>query len=431
MLGRFLTPITLVAVLACALVAAPVSASATAHRPVPLVTAIATNSPFSPNHDGVKDLGAVRYRLTKSAYVTVRVSRHGTTVLQRSVGRLRAGTHSFVWNGVSRGRVVPDATYTVSVVARRTLHSTPRTTSRSLTVEARPEPADGKVRLSSGTVYPRTTVIHDVVVGEFSPGRQFRADLNTDPNAYNLLRLQVLDQHGRVVGGGAVQGCDTACGRFTWDGRSSVGFPRADGTYRIRLINGRDRAGNPRVAAPPVSVQVSSTQLVAVTTTTSRPAADFQRLEQCPGGPYTPLGCGEGSAAAKPSARFDHGLSYDTRCPPNPLHSTYCTAGDRYVLPFTGRRTPSDRFTITAHGGPTTAGSTDIGHFSAGGARGNVTMQGDTAVTLNDVPFASNTEVPVPGGVSGLLWSFFVAADGSAYDVASFDVTSTTYAPAP
>lgn len=428
MLGRFLTPIVIVASLVFAL---PASASATA-RPAPSVTAIATNSPFSPNHDGVKDLGVVRYRLSTSAFVTVRVSRHGTTVLLRKLGRLGAGTHSFVWNGVSGGRVVPDATYAVSVGAQRTRHSTPRVTSRSLTLKARPAPEDGTVRLSSGTVYPRTTVIHDVVVGKFSPGRQFRQDLQADPNAYSALRLQVLDQRGRVIGGGAVQTCDTSCGRFTWDGRYSGGGFAADGSYRVRLLHGRDRAGNLRVAAPPVRVQVSSTHLVAVTASTSRPAADFRHQGPCENlGPGSPNGCSEYLSGSRPSARFDRGLSYDSRCTPHPFNEDYCYAGDTYWLPFTGRRSPSDRFTITAHGGPTTAGGTDTGHFGAGAARANVPMQGDTTVTLAAVPFANDSELAAPDGISGLAWSFYVLDDGSAYDAESFDITYTTYAPAP
>lgn len=213
----------------------------------------------------MKDLGAARYQLTRRAYVRVRVSRHGTTVLLRRFGRLRAGTHYFVWNRVSNGRVVPDATYVVSVVSRRTRHGKPRVASSTLTVNARTTPEDGTVRLSSNTVYPRTTVIHDVAVGNLFPGRYLSP--GNDPADYKSVHLQVLDQRGRVVDSGAVQGtsagdvphhtfrCFKICGRFTWDGRDSHGNVVHDGRYRVRLVRGRDQAGNLRVAAPPVSVQ--------------------------------------------------------------------------------------------------------------------------------------------------------------------------------
>lgn len=141
------------------------------------------------------------------------------------------------------------------------------------------------------------------------------------------------------------------------------------------------------------------------------------------------IGCAGHLDGGKPSARFDHGMSYDSRC--TRPDGGYCVVYDTYWVPFTGRRTPSDRFTITARGGPTTAGGSDTGRlYAGGGIFKGAAMQGDTTATLTTLAFADNTEVPVPGRVSGPQWNFQVLADGTAYDVASFDVTYTTYVPA-
>lgn len=168
---------------------------------------------------------------------------------------------------------------------------------------------------------------------------------------------------------------------------------------------------------------------MAVTASTSLPAADFTHH-----GPYFDgcNGCFEYFLSGTPSARFAHDISYDSRCTPPPFYADYCPVSDTYWLPCTGRRTPSDRFTITAHGGPTTAGGSGTGRFGAGGGTpmASVAMQDDNTTTLSDLPFVDNTEVPIPGRLSGLQWEFGVPADGTAYDVASFAVTWTTYSAA-
>lgn len=98
---------------------------------------------------------------------------------------------------------------------------------------------------------------------------------------------------------------------------------------------------------------------------------------------------------------------------------------DRFSFPITGRRTPSDWFSVTAHGGPTTPGGTGTGQLYAFG--NTATMAGDTTALVS-ASFAANTEVPLPGLPSGLLWGFQVT-NGESYDLASFDITWTAYEP--
>ena len=447
-LGRFLSPL---AVVTAVLVGAPWSASAapSSNRAPALVAATATNSPFSPNRDGVKDLGVVRYQLAKRAYVSVRVSRQGRTVLLRRLGRLGAGAHSFVWNGVSNGRVVPDATYAVSVVAQRFRHSKPHATSRTLAVDARYTSlgiGHGK-NLSSDVVYPRTTVIHDVVVGVYFPWDKRIGDTST-------VRRQVLDSRGRVVDTEPLEPVpeyDNSF-RYTWDGRNGAGAIVPAGNYRIRLVQGRDGAGNPRVLQPPQPVSVSTQQLVAQTATisTTARAAEYQNV--CFGNPSQPNDCGDRRSRSVVSSRFPDGISYrseqrtlvnNDRFGP-PTYTIFTEVDDIYSIGLTGRSTPYDTFSVTAHGGPATAGDNDVATlrvFTSPDWTGlpyppTVQAQGDSSTTLSDAHSMGLTRYRESyGGYPSvdppqLRWHFGTT-DGNEYDVSSFDVTYTRYVLAP
>lgn len=433
--------------------AAPANAVTTTSRTAP-VRVTGSNEAFSPNGDGSKDLGVVRYQLGRRADVTVRVSNRSGTVLTRHVRRAAGGAHYFVWNGLQGRRVVPDGTYTVSIAARRGRHAPPTVARTALTVDARYSALRaGETSLSSDTVYPRTTVIRDVVVGNFLPNSRFFATNDVDPsrgrraNAYSSVRMQVLDGRGRVIDGGPLVTraapvassaagdlglpCPSGCGRFTWDGRRSSGAIAAPGSYRLRLVQGRDRAGNPRVVAPLVTVAVSAKKLVATTTTQTKIASLFLRL------PNYSLNGEDVYEARSPSSRrgtrlYNSSPASDT-CAPSTQQGRGCTVRDRFVIAFTGRRTPADTITVVQHGSATTTespGSTgSTGTLVVGngnGARSRQTGPDETTV-VSQAPFADNTETT--SSPSGLQWSF-ETANGNAYYADSFDVSWTTYVPA-
>jgi hypothetical protein len=314
-----------------------------------------------------------------------------------------------------------------------------------LVVEARATAEKGLFRLSSSTVYPRTTVIRDAVVGNFIPTTGFRAtgSIQTQDQQYRSLRREVVDGRGHVIASGAITrmdalaydpgvngwNCrDAGCGRFTWDGRDSSGRVVPAGTYRIRLVRGYDQAGNPRLLTPVGYVRVSTTKLVARTTSVTLAAADAQTLGWYG---YDAPGDSEWSTPSVASDRYPGGRSYrSTTSIISPTGNTW--VADQFILPVPGRRTASDTWSVTARGGPTTQGANGSGRLVAGAARSNrslAVMEGDATASLSKVLFTSNTEVPLPGRPSGLRWSFSVDP-GSSYDVASFDVSYTTYVPA-
>ena len=448
MLRRLATTTTLI--VAAAAMAAPASAAPQVSRAAP-VRVTGSNGAFSPNGDGSKDLGVVRYQLGRRANVTVRVSSRSGTVLTRHVRRVAGGTHYFAWNGLQGRRAVADGTYTVSIAARRNRHATPVVARTALTVDARYSGLRaGETSLSSDTVYPRTTVIRDVVVGNFLPSSRFFATSNVDPSrgrratAYSSLRMQVLDGRGRVIDGGplvtraaplASPGtgdlglpCPSGCGRFTWDGRRSSGAIAAPGLYRLRLVQGRDRAGNPRVVAPLDTVAVSAKKLVATTTTQTKIASLFLRL------PSYSLNGEDVYEAKSPSSRrgtrlYDASPSSAT-CAPSTQQGRGCTVRDRFVIPFTGRRTPADTITVVETGIPATTGipgsSGTLVVGNEGGAKSSRT-DADRPTVVSEAPFADNTETS--SSPSGLQWSF-ETANGNAVFADSFDVSWTTYVPA-
>ena len=330
MKGRDMTrrviPALLVAVL-LPVAAAPAMASAPdrsqpAPRAAAQVRILETSSPFSPNGDGEKDRVAVRYRLTSQARVSIEVTHRGKTVFRTAPKTTRAGKRSFTWAGTrTSGKRVPDGRY--GVVVRAAAHGSTRADSTSVVVRTSPTHADaGSLELSSRTVYPYAKVINDVVVGNFRLTSPLVVD-GLDGYYYpsrviDKLRAQVLDRAGRVVSTepitsasrsserSGVATCDP-CGRFTWDGRDSVGVRQAPGVYRIRVVQGRDAAGNARIVSDTRSVKISRAQLKAKTTVIDLAAAATPRSAEPPTGGciLCPYPC-----APTASTRYPDGLTF-------------------------------------------------------------------------------------------------------------------------
>lgn len=436
------------AILAATLTSAPpaVAADAPVVADARAIQMIGTNSPFSPNADGVKDRAEIRYRLDRPARVTLVVRRAGKTIATLNPGHQRKGRHSVTWGGRRHGKPVRDGRYRVIVRAgSATAHTSVVVDTRSDVI------GNGTVAMSSDTVYPRTTVIHDVVVGNLLPDYEV-LDVSRPPHVYGSddptpeelavapLRSQVLDQAGRVVDSAPVEpattrpfdladldSCAFTCARFTWDGRDDVGRIMPVGAYRIRIVHGRDKAGNPRLLARPVEVRVSRAMLRARTTTTTSTAAETVREPHEYGGCN---GCPERVCNTVPSERFAGGLSYRSREIPSADNPFFCVAYDWFTVPTPGRRTPYDRFRVAVTGGPAIAGTAATVTLRAGwsGQSSTMTTTGDNLTTING-RIAPNTEPNREMFVQPVSWGIYVS-DGNAYDVASFTVTQTTYAPA-
>jgi hypothetical protein len=174
--------------------------------------------------------------------------------------------------------------------------------------------------------------------------------------------------------------------------------------------------------------------LVARTTNLSTTAQALTRRDPCYHGPND---CGQVTSSGVASARFPGGVSYTSEQVTFFGRTFYTSAFDTYVVPVSGRSTPYDTFTVTAHGGPSTAGDDDTGRLSAAvepqtGAAGrrSVVLQGDTVGTLSKVSSFGmrDTYLEGDGGITGpvLLWAFGTDG-GNSYDVASFDVSYTRY----
>ena len=275
-----------------------------APRAAALVRILDTTSPFSPNGDGHHDRVAVRYRLKGEARVSVEVERSGKTVFRTAPKTTRPGTRTFRWDGTrTSGRQVADGRY--RVVVRAAAHGTSRT---DCDRGRRPDDADTAERRHHQAQQHHCVPVHRrSSTMSSSATSAYRRPSNGDCDArrrrvIEASRAQVLDRSGRVIATEPVtcmarmiandyQGrrCDP-CGRFTWDGRDSDGVRLAPGAYRIRVVQGRDAAGNVRILSDTRTVRVSRAQLELKTTVVDlTPATTRQTVQPengCNGCPY-------------------------------------------------------------------------------------------------------------------------------------------------
>ena len=100
-----------------------------------------------------------------------------------------------------------------------------------------------------------------------------------------------------------------------------------------------------------------------------------------------------------------------------------------FTVPVPGRRTPYDRFAVTATGGPSTEGA------SASAELLNqlwpdppaYAMDGEATTTTGSVLMWDNSEVYAGGWPPAVLWQ--VRGKTGSYDIASFKVEIHTYVP--
>jgi hypothetical protein len=187
------------------------------------------------------------------------------------------------------------------------------------------------------------------------------------------------------------------------------------------VVLGRDAAGNVRVLTPTRKVTISRAQLEPKTTVVDLGAAATPTTY-----PYNPgcNGCGAGVCAPTSSIRYPGGLTFDNE------RSGCSTTDELFTTPVPGRRTPYDRFKVTATGGPTTEGLSASAVLQIGlPPDGGFTYPMKSATTTtSETAMTPNSEVYPTGWPQAVIWSVRVS-DGS-YDVTSFRIEMQTYVPA-
>jgi hypothetical protein len=369
---------------------------------------------FSPNGDGISDRSRVRFRLEDRAFVSVLVrDRDGRAVRRDALGMLEAHRHVWRWDGRSNaGRVLPDGPYRVILRARGD-GDTSRAGTGTIAVTV---PDAGQLVLSRPTVYPDASAVVDSIsvvyvrAGWSEEDRRYGA-YYSERSIRLTARFVVVDADGEKL-------LERTSTKYTptlsWTARDAADRPLAPGAYTLR-VRITDEAGNARRVRREVTV--SGAHLAERVWSATIPAATAD-----PGrGPvYDPscLGCGEVCGPVA-SERFAGGLSFRQPCDFGYAAVRYFSAAAP-VVPA-----PVDAFRVTATGGPTTPGDTDVARFD-----GLVLGPGDASVTTPWVPVDLDAHPYLPDAQRPMSWGVSTSEEND-YDVASFTVEYRYYEPVP
>ena len=308
---------------------------------------------FSPNGDGVKDLGAVRLTLPQTAHhVALKISSasHPEEPLRTvKLGLLRKGRHVWKWNGrTDTGRQLGDGKYLVAVSGN---NFAPLSAEIIVDTRFAPVLAAATYGAQEGTepaVYPRTTVVRDTLELHVWP---------VEPSARRLA-LTIRDRRGRVVFHVDAPGYRPFVAY--WSGRLKR-EPLPPGRYRA-VVGGVDRAGN-RASTAPQPIRVARKPLVWLTSTLDASPQETVQ-DHCT---FYGYDCGVRPAPCVEvvtSARYPEGLSYRSRsCTPSGRGERYDQAEVIHHLqvpPAAGVRGVAAAKVAFA-GTPTTDGEADRG----------------------------------------------------------------------
>ena len=364
---------------------------------------------LSPNADGRHDRARVVFRLADRADVRVVVRTEDERVVKRvQLGKLAVGKHVWRWGGRASGHALPDGRYTVVLQATQK-----RSVWLMLPIVLKTRPDDGKLLVSRSDVYPQATAVHDRIDAAYLR-EGYSNEVAQFPQYFSgqwPLRTRFV-----VRSPGGVRVADVTrrgyLPEFSWAARDGSGEALPAGDYRLR-VTVSDRAGNVRTFRR--TIEVSGAQLVEQVWTSTTPAAT---TASGPFPTYDPgcNGCGE-VCGAEPSERYVDGLSFRQPC-------TFGYAAVEYfgaTPPFTPA--PVDSWRVSATGGPTTPGDTDVGSLSG------VTMgPGDVTLTTAWQQVDLLSQPYIPDGTQPAVWSFSTNQEND-YDVASFTVEYRYYVP--
>lgn len=377
----------------------------------------------SPNGDGRHDKAAVRFTLTKSADVSVRVLDQDGPPLTRLVhlGRLGAGLHRWRWNGrIAGGGTMPDDPNRYSIKVRAVRGTTRDTEYAHLVVDRTAD--QGTLVTSRPTVYPKATLVSDHILVQYLREGWKVLDSTDDEMTPLQVRLAIRSSAGRVVWSETKTGVimrDTTGGfgsytfTFDWYARAADGEPLPPGSYDA-TVTATDVAGNR--ASFTRRLEVSDRQLRPEVWTSTMAAGSASRYY--PQWDTSCNGCGEFCGPVA-STRYSGGLSF----PPCLAYAPYGWTTADFTASPPVVAAPVDRYRITATGGPTTPGGNDTANSSAGTlGPGDDTMTGGwMGVGLTDEPYLPELTSPVTWGV--------LTRPPSSYDIASFTVEYRYYVP--
>ena len=360
----------------------------------------------------------LRIREPEGRYVRVRVP----------LGTLSPGWHQWTWAGrADDGTRVPDGWYEVTIVA---IFSESGVETRGFTqalVHRFYQP--GRLTSTYGTLYPRSTTVHDSTT------------LVNRPLLAVKSTLRIRNAAGEVVFRRVYQDFRASL-RVRWDGRDRRGRALPPGTYYVRVsgVDADGLSGRTRARA----VQVSAKKLLLRTrTVTLSPAASS--------GLAYPRGCNGcieypecGTVVASERFSDPGALSYRSGpgCPEGSVGRNW-SASTRH--PFTlDERAPRGygEVIVSAFGGPTTPHASDQGVltvlYGATATRTSFTSGTSVSVTTgSDTSDHTTTAPAVPISVilddedkvvPGFRWRFSTN-DGDSYDVASFTLSYTFLTP--
>jgi hypothetical protein len=370
---------------------------------------------ISPNGDGRQDRLRIGYDVEQASRVRAVISNTSlqtreTTVVDRlRVGRQVAGHHTWTWSPAQGSARPADGSYSVTLVAVP-LAQRPGTGRATVPVTVDTVAPDATTKYTRTTVYPATTLFTDEIRLKFGKDVVITSLDASVRRADGTLVRALKPQSIPCVNAWDGENCPL----LRWDGRDAAGAVQPAGSYVLRAI-ASDVAGNQAVASNPLTV--SDQPLVEHTKTTTLPAVQWGPVATPCSYPGPQICLYQPPVA---SDRFPGGLSF--RSGSGPWSGS--AAGIFTVQAETGH----EQFRVTATGGPATPGDPDTALLN------NIQMQGDGSFTTPWLPITlSSSQKPVryAGPSLGLMaqgaWN---VTTGNDYDVASFTVEQTYFAPA-
>jgi flagellar hook assembly protein FlgD len=367
---------------------------------------------FSPNGDGTSDRARVFFRLSHRSYVTVLVrDANGTAVRRAALGVQEARRHVWRWDGrSSAGGVLPDGRYRVILRA----WGDEGTSRQSASTVAVTHPDAGRLVLSRPTVHPAATAVVDSLAASyvragFSEQQRLYGAYYGDRPIRLTARFVVVDSDGVKV----LERTSTKYRPdFSWTARNAAGRPLEPGAYTLR-VRITDEAGNARTIRR--GVVVSDAQLTERLWTVTIPAASADRGQ---GPVYDPscLGCGE-VCGPVPSDRFPDGLSFRQPCSFGYAAVEYFAAAPPDVP------APVDAYRVSATGGPTTPGDSDVAHFDD-----LVLGPGDATATTPWEQVDLDAYPYLPDAGRPMRWAVSTSQEND-YDISTFTLEYRYYVP--
>lgn len=194
----------------------------------PIIGHYVSPNPFSPNGDGINDVGGFYYDLSKTASVTLKIHNYKGEVKSLVSGASRpAGLSGDGWTGTDNsGRILPDGTYKYVLTADA---GTVFSGSGTVTIQSLP-------KLSALSVSPNP----------FEPngdGKKDATSVNYSLNQTANVTIKVFNYLGEVKS--LISNLSRGAGDHTegWTGTANNGVVLPNGTYRYE-VSAQNKAGS-------------------------------------------------------------------------------------------------------------------------------------------------------------------------------------------